>query len=297
MYKLTQAPQIKKISPREAEEWLLKFNNFEGQRPMNQHKSRRYADMMAARTMRPISIAFMTLPDGSKSLGNGQHGLQAICILGKEFTAIIEDYKCESRNDAWHLFATFDVHATRSEGQVMKAARGLFDKPELNGLPLRFLTLCGSALYILGDGDNPQFHASTPVKTVKPELVERHSDEVAWASLFLDASHLARVHVVAAMLSTYRANQEHAWRFWGKVKSGENVNGNIRRFRDTLIQNILPTQDNELKKASQYKRNKYWYSLCIAWWNSYMSGEERLCVRLGLMTNTPSPKKQFSSDK
>lgn len=283
MYKLTSQIQSRTVTPDEARHFLA-INNFEGQRAMNPLKARYYADLIRDRLMRPPNIATAILNDGQKVLMNGQHCCQAIIISGKPFPCTIEHYKCDTAEDAWLLFASFDVHATRTEGHIMKAARGLFND-NLKSIPLRTLQSAGSALFILGEGDNPRFTGQPSNKAIKPKLVSENEDIVNWLSQFSDENYLVKVPVFCAMIATYRANQDAAKEFWGGIKDGDNLYGLTRSFRDLLMGNQLGINNC----GGGHNRSRAIYIACICYWNSWMAGETRKQVKIAAMKDLPKP--------
>lgn len=281
MFKQIAAAQTRKITPEEAKK-LIALNNFPGQRPLRPLKARLYADMMSDGRMRPVSVAIMTMPNGLKYLANGQHCLQAIIINDKPFTAIVEHYKCETNDDAWHLFASFDVHATRTEGHIMKAARGLFNNGDLRELPLRVLSNCGSALFMLGEGTTPKFNGQPCNKATKADLVQKHYKDVLWVGQFGNEEHLMKVAIVAAMLATYRSNRSAADEFWSLVAEG-GTPGLTHKFRDRLLKNEIGRNNC----GGGHNRSKLIYTECIAYWNSWMKGEDRKAVKIAAMKEVP----------
>ena len=281
MFKQITAAQTRKITPEEAKK-LIALNNFPGQRPMRPIKARLYADMMMDGRMRPVSVAVMTMADGQKYLANGQHCLQAILINNKPFIAIVEHYKCETNDDAWHLFASFDVHATRTEGHIMKAARGLFNNSDLRELPLRLLSNCGSALFMLGEGTAPKFNGQPSNKAAKADLVQRHYNDVLWVGEYAAHDHLMKVAIVAAMLATYRSNKGAAREFWSLVAEG-GTPGITHRFRDRLLKNDIGRNNC----GGGHNRSKLIYIESIAYWNSWMKGEDRKAVKIAAMRDVP----------
>jgi len=77
MYKLSTAPSIRFVTPKEAEHDFLAINNFPGQRDKNPSKSRSYADGMSDGSFRCAPIDIATGPNGVKYLMNGQHTCDA----------------------------------------------------------------------------------------------------------------------------------------------------------------------------------------------------------------------------
>lgn len=280
MYKLTHTV-TRELSPAEAESFLT-INTFPGQRRLDTQKARRYADGIIDGSMRPVHVGIAALRDSTRVLVNGQHVLTAIALSGKNQLATIETYQCETDEDAWKLFATFDVHGTRTQGHIMKAARGLFSDCRLHDVPLRVLSSCGTALMILGDGTrDPEFHSGAPSKSFQPDLVSRHGDEVVFVNQFDAHKHMMRIGVVAAMVATFRKEPVHAQTFWGRIAEGIGFTSQddpAYRLRETLLEGLTD------KGGS---RHRAYYCLSIAWWNSWVTGSRRSIVKLAAMDRIP----------
>jgi hypothetical protein len=269
MYKKIAQTTTRLISPEEAKK-LMAYNNFPGQRPLSALKARGYADQMNDGSFREFHVALMTMPSGQKYLANGQHCLQAVIVNDKAYEATVAHYKCETDADAYKLFASFDVHPTRTERTIMRAARGLFSNTNLRELPLRFLSNCGSALFALESKSSPKFTGKPSNKAEKADLVQRHVGEVMWASLYGVYEHLEKVAILAAMVATHRANKQASDDFWQLVAEG-GVPGLTHRFRDRLLRNEIGRNNC----GGGHNRSKLIYSECIAYWNSWMKGEDR----------------------
>lgn len=283
MYRLT-SQDCRKVQVKEAEQFLA-INNFKGQRELNPLKARLYADKMENGTMRPVHVAIATLPDGKKVLMNGQHVCTAITIHGKPHSATVEYYKCDDWDDAWHLYASFDIHASRTERHVMKAARGLFKNEALRDLPLAILQSCGTAIAILGSGKKPIFKLRGIEKTAKAEAVDNYPEDVIWVASFVEFVHLIRVGVVAAMIATHRANESKAEEFWRLVGSGIGITSKdspAYKLREALIS---VRRSNSVSCGSEAHFDNYCTS--IAWWNSFVNGERRTAVKLAAMNEAP----------
>lgn len=292
MFQRIGKTQIRDVTTKEAEAFL-KLNTFQGQRPLNQLKARQYADLMEKRLMRPVDIAVMTMPNGIKHLANGQHVCTAIVLYGKPFPARIDYYRAETEHDAWMLFGTFDVHASRTEQHILKAAQGLFSNNKLRDVPLRVLQSCGSALFYLeAGGGKPLFSGRPPTRTTKAELVERNAEEVLWASFMIGASHtngtstpLTRVGVITAMMATARANTKQAQVFWEKVKTGELLTQNEPAYK---LRQLLTRPSYSLGGVrGGNTMNMMQYVACISWWNSFRTGEPRSSVKLAAIKELP----------
>jgi hypothetical protein len=285
MYAESRPPIEAQITPRDAE-MLLAANNFPGQRKYHPPKGKLYADNMEAGTHRRIEISLAKVREtGVEYLMNGQHNCNAILIRGKPYRATISHYICDTMEDAWRLFATFDVHASRTEQQFMQSRRGMFGDDRLHEVPLRVLQCCGTALYALKGGTEPKFNITAMhAKTDKADLVEANADDVIFVSRYKDHRHLILVGCVAAIIATARRNPEAAAEFWDKVATGEMLSlaDPRRKLRDALLDMRF---FGEIRGGEQ--RQRAIFSTCIGWWNSWRTGQPRSFVRVGATYSVP----------
>jgi hypothetical protein len=285
MYTESRQPVFREITPRDAEGFLA-LNNFPGQRAYKPMKGRSYADNMANGSHRRIEIAVAKVREsGVDYLMNGQHNCNAILIHNRPYSGVVSYYTCDTMEDAWRLFATFDVHASRTEQQFMHSRRGLFDDERLHDVPLRVLQCCGTALYALGAGTDPQFNApATHVKTEKADLVDKYADDVIFVSQYKEYGHMIAVGCVAAIIATERKNKKAAAEFWEKVGTGEMLvlSDPRRRLRDSLMDLRFL---GEIRGG--YQRQKAMFALCASWWNSWRTGEVRRSVKVNAMSGVP----------
>ncbi len=286
MYKLINNPVTRKITAQEAEAFLA-LNNFPGQRDLLELKARRYSELLDQGRLRPVEIAFATCPDKNRYLMNGQHVCQGCVWSGKEMHATVSHYRCETWTDAWYLFSSFDVHSSRTQGQIFKAARGQFGNDELKSVALRTLSTCGSALAAM-DGNKVSFARCTATadKTTKPALVNEHALDVLWVNQFSDSSRLMRVGAVCAMIATHRANPAKADLFWSKIHSGLGFKSKSDPEKKVFDYLLKPPQ-TQMNSRSHHESV---YATCICWWNSFVSGEPRVSVKFGAMTELPKVK-------
>jgi hypothetical protein len=281
-YYRTNELQCKKVTPAEALKFL-EINTFHGQRKLNHGKASAYAKIMAAGKMRPVDIDVALCPGGVRYLMNGQHVCTAITIYGKPFDARVQHWKCDTMEDAWHLFGTFDVHVTRTESHIVKAAR-----PFLVGLedvPLRILATCSTALFLLAGG-RPNFNARyvPTVKTEKCDLLLPNINEVLFVDKMLekcgsDRQSIIKLPSVVAMIETMRKSEEKAYDFWSNVCSGEMLLKDMPEFR---LANVLME-----KKMNGGSGIKELYIYCICYWNSWIKNEPRKQVKLSQRKDIP----------
>lgn len=287
MYKLTHPPKPCKVAPKDCEGFLL-LNNFPGQRALNEAKAKRYSELLIQGKLRPVDIAFATCPDGNRYLMNGQHVSQGCVWANKEMNAVLSYYKCETWSDAWQLMATFDVHASRTQGQIFNAARGLFKNEGLRDVPLRVLSSCGTALACMSNGSvSFHRHSKTADKTTKPLLVEQHATDVLWVARFADSNAMMRVGCVAAMIGTHRKNPAKADEFWSKIHDGLGFKSKTepqKKVFDYLSRTTGNAQNNSRTHHDAV------YATCVAWWNAFITGEDRTIVKVGAMGELPKIK-------
>jgi len=286
-YYRTQALICKAVAPHESMKYL-EINTFPGQRKLNQQKANQYAALMQSGEMRPVDIDVALCPGGLRYLMNGQHVCTGIVVYGKPYEARIQHWKCETETDAWHLFGTFDVHASRTEQQIIKAARPFLG--ELRDVPLSVLQACGSAIMMLTT-DPPSFGTVKTIKTQKADMLLPHSEEVQWiASLSetagKDRRGIFRVPSVAGMIATYRKNPDKADEFWRSVASGEMLRRGSAQWN---LSNVLLSGVTEKNTLGGGTRNRVFYTYCIVYWNSWRSNTARRCVKFGAMKKVPCP--------
>lgn len=282
MYKLVKT-ETRSVTPQEAKSFLL-LNTFAGQRTPNNRNIRRYADAILDGKMRPVQIAIATLRDGSQVMMNGQHVCYAIELAETEQLAHVEHYECQTNEDAWQLFATFDVHQSRTQKQIFKAAHGLFNDSRLSEVPLAILAACGTALMCIDGKAEPNFHASARAteKTLQPALVDKYADEVLAVNRWNTRKHMIRVGVIAAIIQTLRKDNKKAITFWTLISDGIGFTSKqdpAYRLREDLLDG-LPTIGGS-------NRHKAFYCLCISWWNSWITGDKRQSVKVRSIERLP----------
>lgn len=284
MYRYIRS-ETKELTPAECEQ-LLQFNTFPGQRQRNIRRARLYADSMIDGSMLPAAVDIASMPDGSSILMNGQHVLTACVLAGKNYLFRVTYYECETSDDAWRLFSKFDTHPSRTGRQIMKGARGLFKDARLHDVPLAVLTHCGVALMTLGGGTNePVFITNGVVdKSIQPRLVDENPDDVLYVAEFSDKRHLMRTGVVIAIMAIHRKGNGKADEFWRKVADGVGFTSKTDpayRLREQLLEGVIQAD------TTNSGRHRIYYSLCVTWWNAWISGDKRTMVKLGAMERVP----------
>jgi len=297
MYTLTTNIQERMISTAEASTFL-EINTFEGQRQLCGIKVNRYCAMMKTGEMRPIEIAVAKLEyeNGRNVLMNGQHTLNAIIKNGAPHRATIQYWKCSTPQDAYKLFGSFDVHGTRTQTQIMKAAKPRLADERLHAVPTRVLNVCGSALAFLGGGMAPVFNSqSSGSKTRKPDLCDMHGDDVMFVARFAGSARLMFTGVVTAMISTHRADPIGAMEFWSRVDDG--IGMQSRSDPRYALREYL-NDESPRKYTGGQARNHELYYTCVMFWNSFVKGESRTRVNLSSISQSRKvvPLAKYSKD-
>ena len=287
-YKRTQELMVKKVTSDEAK-LFLKYNNFEGQRALNQNKVNIYAQQMTNKTMRPVDIDIATSPTGIKYLMNGQHVCNAIIQSNIAYDARVQYWKCDTDEDLWHLFATFDVHAARTEMQIIKGARKFLGG--IADVPLHILRACSSAMHMLSTNP-PDFSGGRTVsKTTKVDFLAntKNHEIVLWvASLASECGSerqsIMRTPAITAMIATYKANKAKADTFWKRVCNGAMLERSSNEYR---LGHILLYGRCEKSCIGGGSRNKNFYCISVLYWNSWIKNELRHSVKLASLKTIP----------
>lgn len=285
-YYRTQPLICKKVDATEARRYL-EVNNFPGQRNLNNAKANQYALLMSSGRMRPVDVDMALCPGGIRYMMNGQHVCTAICVYGKPFDARIQHWKCDTLEDAWHLFGTFDVHAARTEGQIIKAARPFL--PGMEDVPLRLLRACATALATL-QTDPPIFTGLKMVKTEKADLLAPHIDQVMFAQKMHDLCGNERVAImrtpaITAMIATYRRNKTKSEAFWTDVCSGEMLTKDMPQYKLGAL--LLTGDIGATSVIGGNTASKLIYTHCISYWNTWVTGGNRRSVKARAMKSIP----------
>lgn len=292
MWKL-ESCQIQKITPKRASSLLLlnylaDKNGEVVQRIIHPGYVKLYAEQMREERFRVAEIAVAkSLDRGKTYLANGQHTLKACKLADCTITAAFATYTCNTDEDLYRLFSTFDVHRARSDAHVMKAARPLLGDERLKEVSLALLSRCASALSKLRKDDTPLFALRFLEKGKKPELVQKCVDEVMIVADYgNDYKHINRVGITMAMIETFRINPKAAREWWDYVVYGEG--GKLpkqdpkRRLRDALFDQLMIA-----KHRIGSRTNADYYKLCILWWNSWRTNRPRKTAKLGSIKKTP----------
>lgn len=284
MYTLEKT-RTEKLSPRRAQEILARENTFEGQRDLDRNWTIALGEAINKGTLTKGNIAFAQNGQGERFLVNGQHTCQAIVNADQSLMCTIDDYHCETSDDIWRLYATFDVGKQRGEQTIMKAARGLFKSESLRDVPLAIMASCGTSLLLLGDSTSPCFTFKRVPRTVKPELIEKHVHDVLYVrTLLAEIDMKPTIPILIPIIASHRGLPEKADDFWRRVLGGFGLEKNSPEWK--LNRELGPQKSTVTKAAlgpGGMIRNFTTWNLCVAWWNSFITGKPRVMVRLNEM--------------
>jgi hypothetical protein len=287
MFKRISA-KIDWVTVRRAEE-LMRINTFPGQRAISPWHVQSYIQQIGDGTFRLGHIAVARFR-GKEYLMNGQHQCQAVVQSGMKIQATYEFYECEATDDLWKLFATFDCIRTRTDRQIMAAARPLFRIEPLRDVPFKLLGAAGTALLYLGSGTRPSFGVRAMSKAQKGALIEQYADDVLWLAGFNhEARRLITVAVAMAMIVTHRVSGDKADPFWERVLIGDDLRKETPQWslHRALTGNITAKAGQGVGGAGGNQRIRMIYGLCIAWWNSFATGEKRVMAKPTLLGKNP----------
>ncbi len=280
MFKLERS-RTEKVSPKRAQEILAHENTFEGQRSLRQPHAVALSVAIKSGTMAKGNIAFGQNGE-SRVVVNGQHTLQGIVFSDTSLTCTIDEYQCDTNEDFWMLYASFDVGKNRSDADVMRAARCRFESGSLQIVPLRTLSACATALSFLRDGIEPDFTMKTLAKAEKPTIVQQYESDILFVgSLYEGLNSDPTVPLATPIIATGRANKKRATDFWTRVLGGFDLVKGSPEWN--LHRSLFADQTTAIKvglKGNGRIRITSTWNLCVGWWNSFITGDARRSVKL-----------------
>ena len=295
-YHICEQPAIQTITSERAKE-MLKFNTFPGQRTMLHRKVEEYKAMMQAGTFRPSDVSFARSRLGATYLVNGQHTLSAVAMCDIPLVATVITYACDTDDDLWKLFASFDQQQNRSVRQCVAAARGLLHEHQLRQFSVSDLAKAATALFAieLGGGAIPYFYGAPVKKVDRIDMLNRHSRDVLCCMRYADSHPMMRVGVLASIVCTVRTARYHAdaLTFWDAVASGANLE--VDDVRINLHKWLLLTAGNGQSQRSAFQRVQF--ATAVSFWNSWVQGKPRDRVSVNNMTALPAPVWRENADK
>ena len=280
MYIFLSTDQID-MTPEKAQS-LLQYN-WEGQRSVNGVHVNYLADEIRKGEFTSAIIALATNGDGQFKMVNGQHTCMACAKAGKMIKIYLEKYETPKPEDLSQLFRKFDTNRPRTLDQMVKV--------ESNSMGLnwskKIANLVVSAASII-EGKQ-RLH-----KTQKPKLLRDYLEPGFFVEEMiggLKAKHMKKQGVVAAMIITWRVDQEDAARFWTNVRDGEGITREMPayRLREWLMSSQY-IQTNGMGKGTQSGEVITLHKIMsksISAWNAY---RRNTIGDLRYFANKPVPK-------
>lgn len=191
-------------------------------------------------------------------------------------TATIEQYRCDSMDDAIRLWAQFDNKASiRTKFEILKTATEL--DGSLTGIPDWILKVCCAAIQmrVLGPGYQSKYSDHE-----KARVALKHSDFIRWAyTIFSYNSRCMKTGPMVAALLTYEQDKEAATQFWTEVETGSNPNPDSG---SRALERFLLTHSGA--QSSRVGRVKlYWdqfADICMAAWTAWREGRPIKLLKL-----------------
>lgn len=266
MYKILSR-KIEKVDKTRALQWL-ELNTFESQRALRESHVSYLAKKMVRDEFRTGEIAFATFPDKTSYLMNGQHVLHAIIKSGKVVENFVELFTCDDTEDLSRLFRQYDCNPIRTINDMVKVEVDVLGL----GWPYRIANLIVGAIFRL------EKKTSSTNRNIKVDSLRRHLPEGHFiVGLFggRDSGRiLSKIPIVAAIIQTWKKDQEDSFDFWKGVKDGEMLKKDMPQWK--LREFLIRTTFNRGSVGSyQYKNAsaKEIQCRCVIAWNAYRRGK------------------------
>lgn len=264
--------EIRKITPEEAGK-LLELNNYKSQRNVREVHVKKLARAMGTNVFHTGEVVVAENGTGKKYLMNGQHQCLASIRAKSSFDAVFVTAKCPTSADLALLFAQYDVNATRSITDIVKA------ETDSMGVEWNWRTgpvLAGAVSVLSGSqGDS---------KSEKAQRLRKYIREGQFVDQFFsnDTVHIQKIPVVCAMLQTFWKDAADSYKFWSGVAHGEMMAKSDPRLR--LRTFLLSATLHGSRTAVSTK--DMWAKSIVAW-NAWRTGRT---TNLKHYANKPIPK-------
>jgi len=274
MFKITSR-ETKQITPAIAGK-LLEYNTYKAQRPIRKNHAAQLTHVIKSGDFTTGNLAFAIDSRGVIRLMNGQHQLTAVIRSGKPIIAHVEHAECTGYDDIAKYFAQFDVGATRSISDIVRAE---VDTVGVDWLRLTGSILAGAIAFVDTKGDYKNADKSLTKHERARKIKDHIRDGNYLNELFIgnEAKFLRRVPIAVVILMTYQKYYPKSYEFWTGVKSGVNLGAKDPRLH---IRNFLMTSVAVSSAATVTRRatDKEIIVRCVHAWNAYAKGEERLQI-------------------
>ena len=235
---------------------------------------KRLSDLrQAIKVSRQISFKWAKakiLESGDVVCINGQHSsflLSGYEEIPSNCFAIIEEYECDTINDAIELHAQFDRKiSTRTSKELHLVAQ--LNDPEFCVLDRQKFKFAVSALVWWHVGWGYQNKTSD---TDKIAIAKKEKDFVVWACNHIGKDKTAvRVGVFYAAIKTYRDDRSKAELFWDEVQTGSNPNidSGSRQLQKILWKNSSVFSKTKNSSERGLTAQKF-AEICLSAWENW----------------------------
>ncbi len=282
MWKLISEPRTLEITKELAVEFA-KMEAVPGDRTIKPYRTRTYRKILQEGRFRPVTWATVYCKETGKLWRvNGKHTSNLFAEI-EDFNvvqplyAIIEEYECDTEEDAARLYGTFDNGtATRTSSETNSTFARTIEL--FNELPKRHIDAAVSGMEM---GLNGLSNTKTlPVE--RAEHMVKYPNFVLWFSDLLSGGpekaergnrHMMRQPVVAIMFQTWQISELDATEFWQHVRDQTGPDPRIgdRRLAMFLTIHSTSKEDSDENRKHKTATPKKFYYVCITAWNSWMN--------------------------
>lgn len=274
---------------------MLEMNVFGPDRPLDNRHVDRLVAAMKRGTFRPEQVQLIICTfDGKEYRMNGQHTCWArIYLQDEKYRCPVQvlRYRASSETDMRMLYASIDRAKPRTKANVLHSY--LYESDAFDGVSKTLLKQLGEgvAFWQWGlsgtgrhDGDDVAYLLKVTHHGLAMKVCHLLTD-----CQNLDARHLRRGPVYAAMFATFDKSEADSLKFWTAVRDGAGLDINDPRLK---LRNHLQTHAvNAGRGGGSFKRSvngEDMYSWCIQAWNAWREKVELRAFRS--VQNRPTTK-------
>lgn len=268
----------------------LGFNNYDGQRNLMINRLNELKKKMKENKFHGCDVAFGIL-DGVKYLVNGQHSLTAAVETKTPIKVREKTFVCQEKEDLSNLYAQFDVGGGRTSTHIAKAYAASLD----GDWPARCITVCGSAISYIKYGQE-YFQKTLKDERMQNAINDIKSCEFVKNTIYRNGGkdkhrHLNKVPVVAAMIQSFKVDDEKAKKFWDLVRDGECLNKEHPAY--VLREWLLRVSGSHNAKTKEVVSTAEIRVKCLQAWVAFYNGKPSVKLKFthNMLVNNifPSP--------
>ena len=281
-------PKTVVVTNKLAKEWS-EMEEIREDRPLREQRIRVYQKVLAAGEFRPVTWAKVYIKEMDQYYRvNGKHTSTVFAAADfskcQEVIAVIEDYECDTIEDAAKLYSTFDSQIqTRNQSDINRMFASAI--PELKVYDTSFINLMVGAInYFRAPALTTDKKAAAGSSAA--ERAEVLFDEIefcTWARALLGdghtgkSKHLRRTPVVAAIRGTWGKAKAASLQFWTAVRdeTGEKPELPDRKLAKWLT--VMRVNSGNGARSGPPGRFKVFprefYVKSIHAWNAWRRGE------------------------